>query len=146
MLLQGHELGDRYIQRVLHDPEAQRRQNSVIPTRLLWPYSAQALEMLLQGHELGDRYVQRVLHDLQTRNLKKLRMGRLRCPHTLYLVGQPGKHESRADTYGESSMVDRVTWCRIQREYSEWLVRSCAWADSAAHTHSTSWDSRVSYL
>lgn len=51
----------------------------------------QATEMLRAGHAPTEPYIARVLNSLRGRSLGKLLEGRLLCPGSLYIVGQPGQ-------------------------------------------------------
>lgn len=49
----------------------------------------QALAMLRAGHAPTEPHVARVLSGLRGRSLRKLQQGRLLCPGSIYIVGQP---------------------------------------------------------
>lgn len=63
----------------------QRSSAVLIPGSSEW----QAAAMLRAGHAPTEPHVARVLSSLRGRSLRKLQQGRLLCPGSLYVVGQP---------------------------------------------------------
>lgn len=68
----------------------------------------QATEMLRAGHTPTEPHIARVLNSLRGRSLGKLFEGRLLCPGSLYVVGQPGVCHFIKEANG------RCCWFRIR--------------------------------